>query len=187
MSGSGHVENAAHVLSRSLGRVRTYFSNHPYKGSLAVLAMMGSMYVYEVNVVHRNQVMSLTGSVYETGSDEERARRRRVKAELVPRVSEGDIDQETMRRRVADFERARRAMEQQRVAGDGSHADPAEGLQASIVSVTPGHLQSREGTWRLRFAETNFSILAQDQFRQKDSASYRNIRSQDDDYGRRSA
>ena len=64
---------------------------------------------------------------------------------------------------------------------------PADPRQSSTMKVTQGHISVREGHWQIRNAERNWSIMAQDIQKQKDSTPYRLERSKDDDFGRLTA
>lgn len=59
-----------------------------------------------------------------------------------------------------------------------------DGTGLSTMKVTCGHLALREGHWAIRNTERNWSIMAQDMQKQKDSTAYRLERSKDDDFGR---
>lgn len=62
-----------------------------------------------------------------------------------------------------------------------------EDYSNATLVVTPGQLAQREGYWKVRNNERNWSILAQDMQRQRDDYAYRLERSKDDDYGRHSS
>lgn len=59
--------------------------------------------------------------------------------------------------------------------------------QSATMMVTSDQLNKREPHWNVRNNERNWSVMARDQQKQKDSYVYRLDRSRDDDFGRNSS
>lgn len=176
------AEATASAFGRTMKRLRRHFTMYPYRTLASMGLVVGAIWYYEVKYVHDNRVYSPAHSQeYEMASTpEERDARRRVRAQRVPTPQElaaaaKENGAESIADRVARLERHKKEGKQ-----------PKED-DVNTLFVTNGHLQTKEGTWGLRNTERNWSILAQDQFKQKDDYYYRLERSKDDDYGRLSA
>jgi hypothetical protein len=181
------------AFARAFRRAGNYFQRHPVRSTAMCVAAVGSIWYYEVHIVHGNRVYAPAhGQEFElTLSQAERdaraSARQRVKAVKVPSAAEMAAavegkDGVSVQQRVEDLERRQRLMKT-----EGAKDPEEDRTDLATMHVTNGHLQAKEGTWALRNMERNWSIIAQDQFKQKDDYHYRMERSKDDDYGRLAA
>ena len=61
-------------------------------------------------------------------------------------------------------------------------ADERSNRQEATLFVRKTQIEDREPHWKVRNAERNWSVMSRDMQKQKDSFTYRALRSQDDDY-----
>eukprot|EP00388_Colpodella_angusta_P003327 GDKJ01011757.1.p1 GENE.GDKJ01011757.1~~GDKJ01011757.1.p1 ORF type:complete len:164 (-),score=12.42 GDKJ01011757.1:125-616(-) len=161
---------------------------------MACCTAAGLVY-YDARIRHRDRVVSpniknnLEYDTYDLRDEKERSR-------VANAVPQSDIDkansvvqpittletalQKAIREEKDPFLKAEmiRAMELE--------TSKMERVQKSTMMVTSEQLEQREPHWNVRNNERNWSIMARDQQKQKDSYVYRNDRSRDDDFGRNS-
>ena len=168
-------------LQKAVGFMITYAQNKPVRFSGWVFLFFASIFWYEANVTHGGRVRSWSHSKneYQIDDSEEGRKVRKVKAEKVvsPREQAAMMEETkgTEKRKIPQ-------LPGNEEGGQNNFQRPA-----STMYVTRGHLQEKENNWNVRNHERNWSILAQDHYKQKDSFAYRLERSKDDDFGRHAA
>lgn len=182
-------------VQKSFGFAATYAQNKPIRFTGWVVVFFASIFWYEANVTHGGRVRSWSHSSneYQIDDSEEGRNVRRIKAEKVVAVSsnQGASSSSSSSSSTASAtttktpqpETKSNVKPKPRLAGYEEGGDNFA-RPSSTLFVTRGHVQEKENNWNVRNHERNWSILAQDHYKQKDSYAYRLERSKDDDFGR---
>ena len=184
MDTTGNVHRTGGVFRRiqkAVGHVITYAQQKPMRFTGWVIVFFASVFWYEANITHGGRVRSWSHSKneYQIDDSEEGRKVRRVKAERVVSPREKALMMEAEKNGTS----AEKKKDKPRLAGYEEGGDNFQ-RPPSTMFVTRGHLQEKENNWNVRNHERNWSILAQDHYKQKDSYAYRLERSKDDDFGR---
>lgn len=182
--------------SKSVYQITDYVQRNPMKSFMMGCATIAGLLYYDARVRHRDRVVSpniknnLEYDTYDIRDEKERAR-------IANAVPQSELDktnsatgsqqpittietplQKAIREEKDPFLKAEmiRAMERE--------TNKMEKTQSSTMMVTSEQLAQREPHWNVRNNERNWSIMARDQQKQKDSYLYRLDRSRDDDFGR---
>lgn len=166
------------------GEINKYAQLHPFRFSAFCVLFVGAIFYYEANVTHGGRIKSFSHDhEYQVDTSSEGQQTRRVKAEKILSPKERqEIEDKLQRKRMLEEAKARGEDVDPRLEAEFTkHRNPG-----GTLLVTRGHLQDKESSWNVRNHERNWSILAQDHFKQKDNYMYRLERSKDDDFGRHS-
>jgi hypothetical protein len=187
----------------AVSRISNYASEKPYRFSIFALLFVGAIFWYEANVTHGGRVKSFSHNhEYALDTSEEGQKTRRIKAEKVlspqERLYLQKKEEALLAAAAKNGNTTKTATDKNNDSSStssktSSNADEPRAHEdqlmqqrypASTLFVTRGHLQEKESSWNVRNHERNWSIMAQDLFKQKDSYVYRMERSKDDDFGR---
>lgn len=182
-------------LSKTIYQISDYVKRNPFRSLMIGCATTAGVMYYEARVTHKDRVVSpniknnLEYDTYDIRDAKERER-------LVSAIPASDLAatpnaeaaqpisaletalQKAIREEKDPFIRAEMQKAMERELSGMNRA------QSSTMMVTAEQLNKREPHWNVRNNERNWSIMARDQQKQKDSYLYRLDRSRDDDFGR---
>jgi hypothetical protein len=192
-------------------RVRNWATDNPRKAWAGLFTIVVGSFLWEARVTHNNRVPSpyanthLEYELKDQPSTTAPSGLQRVKAVSMSNAAvtssaphlalPQSAEEEARRKHRAELAKAASGYTKTEY-GDESNGwaappNPPEGSPAfeesgkhTTLMVGQGHLQARSVHWNVRNHERNWSILAQDQQKQKDDYHYRLERSRDDDFGR---
>jgi hypothetical protein len=179
---SARIGGMGRRMQASVGHVIKYAEKHPYRFTAYTLLFFGSIFFYEANVTHGGRVKSFSHEhEYNLDISKEGQTARKIKAEKVLSAKEKTVLEERakLQQQVEEAKARGETIDPRLEAEFQKHRNPG-----GTLLVTRGHLAEKENSWNVRNHERNWSILAQDHFKQKDSYVYRLERSKDDDFGR---
>ena len=188
-------------VSQSIYRTTDWISRNPVK-TAGMVAIGGALsLVYDAKFTHNDRVASnIVGNPleYDTYSTTEEDERRRIMGTDGTNTStssdayaEANAPLSEKMRSLTNIAMEKEIEKQtdpflkaQMQAAYEIELEKTARAKHSAMVVTSSQLDAREPHWNLRMNEKNWSIMARDMQKQKDSYVYRVERSRDDDFGR---